>query len=470
MTIFKLTLLEEQLAAIRNHVLRTDKKERVAYIFLRSSHIDRDPWTGQPTLNFLGKEILPVSDEGLISFSETHVTWRTDSVVQALKYSRAIDGTLAIVHSHPLGGAMFSAQDDSNEADLIQLAHNRNGPNERIVSLLITPDERPVARIWINRKRSHSISDIRILGDRFHFFVSTTAVATSKAFQRQTLAFGRGLTQILRGMRVGVVGCGATGSAVAMLLARLGVGNMLLIDRDTVDITNLNRLHGAGAHDARAKRPKTAVVSRMVRAMGLGVNVKTLRAWIGDRRCRNALKACDVVFGCTDDHDGRLLLNRFAYYYLIPVIDMGLAIEVSKDDPPTVKALDGRVTVLLPGNTCLMCRDVVNPARALAESLKRNDPKEYERRKAEAYVLGEGDPNPAVVTFTTEVATLAVNEFLQRLTGFRGPSGANAQRVRLFHRMQDLRPGSTPQPTCPVCGARENWALGDTDPFLGRVG
>ena len=39
----------------------------------------------------------------------------------------------------------------------------------------------------------------------------------------------------------------------------------------------------------------------------------------------HAEKACDVIFGCIDDHDGRLLLNRLVYFYLIPVIDMGLA-------------------------------------------------------------------------------------------------------------------------------------------------
>jgi molybdopterin/thiamine biosynthesis adenylyltransferase len=176
------------------------------------------------------------------------------------------------------------------------------------------------------------------------------------------------------------------------------------------------------------------------------------------------------VFGCTDDHEGRFLLNRFAYFYLAPVIDLGLAIQVTNSDPPRVQALDGRVTVLFPGNPCLISRGIVDPRRALAEALKRTNPREYEKRKAEAYVLGEGDPNPAVVTFTTEVATMAVNELLHRITGYRGIGGENAQRVRLFHRMHDLRPGVESQEDCAVCGSDDSWGLGDTEPFLGRVG
>jgi molybdopterin/thiamine biosynthesis adenylyltransferase len=47
------------------------------------------------------------------------------------------------------------------------------------------------------------------------------------AFQRQALAFGQALNQDLVALRVGVIGCGGTGSAVAMLLARLGVGQIV---------------------------------------------------------------------------------------------------------------------------------------------------------------------------------------------------------------------------------------------------
>ena len=75
--------------------------------------------------------------------------------------------------------------------------------------------------------------------------------------------------------------------------------------------------------------------------------------------------------------------------------------------------------------------------------MKRERPEEYERRKAEAYVIGAGNPNPAVVMFTTEVATMAVNELLNRMHGYRSEP-ASANLVRQFHRMTDFRPGARP--------------------------
>lgn len=58
-------------------------------------------------------------------------------------------------------------------------------------------------------------------------------------------ALGSALDNEMRNLGVGVVGCGGTGSATAMLLGRLGVGRVALFDRDFVETTNLNRLHGA---------------------------------------------------------------------------------------------------------------------------------------------------------------------------------------------------------------------------------
>jgi len=255
-----------------------------------------------------------------------------------------------------------------------------------------------------------------------------------------------------------------------MLLARLGIGQLLLIDNDIVDRTNLNRLHGATQADADAMTPKVDVVSREIARMALGVRVTRINAWVGDTQCRDALKSCDVIFAATDDHDGRLFLNRFAYYYLAPVIDMGLAIEIDHGQPPALRSLDGRVTVLMPGNTCLLCRDVINPAVALAESLKRMNPEEHERRKAEGYVAGGGNPSPAVVTFTTELACMAVNELIHRLQGFRGEGEVSSNRVRKFRLGEDRLPGHRPRQFCPVCATANLWGRGDAEPFLGRVG
>ena len=367
----------------------------------------------------------------------------------------------------------FSDQDDNNEPDLVTLAVNRNGPGTNILSVILTADDHLAGRLWLRpAEGAHEpLRLIRVMGQRFNLHYQGRGTGVSApAFQRQALAFGEALNHDLRRLRIGIVGCGGTGSAAAMLLARLGVGQIVLIDNDIVDQTNLNRLHGSRQADADAMRPKVEVLAHAIAEMGLGVRAVPIEAWAGDPQCRDALRSCDIIFGCTDDHEGRLFLNRFAHYYLIPVIDIGLAIDVDDHQPPSIKALDGRVSVIAPGHTCLMCRGVIDPEIARAETMRRSDPEEYEQRKAEAYVVGEGNPAPAVVTFTTELACMGVNEMIHRLQGFRGPDGAAANRVRKFHLGEDRRPGHKPIPACPVCAGEDIWGKGDVLPFLGKIG
>lgn len=85
-------------------------------------------------------------------------------------------------------------------------------------------------------------------------------------------------------LTVGVVGCGGTGSAVVQLLNRLGVGRMIVIDDDVVEVSNLNRLHGATMQDAQKKAAKVRVVADEVLRSGLGVGIHPIKGWVDTRR------------------------------------------------------------------------------------------------------------------------------------------------------------------------------------------
>lgn len=473
MTTFSLTLQSNHFDELSRHLLRPDRHEHAAYMLCNEAKISFDPWDRQAHMRYIGAKVIPVPDDQIVESTPNLVTWRTASFVAALREAAQNGQTVAVLHNHPAGMNYFSAQDDANEPDLVQLAVNRNGYDTKMLSVVLTADGLLAGRVWQKpaAKANQPLRSIRTVGDRIDLHYPERGLGLPlPAFQRQSLAFGKALNQDLRHLRVTIVGCGGTGSALAMLLARLGVGQIALIDNDIVDQTNLNRLHGARQSDADAMLPKVQVVARSITEMGLGVRVATFESWVGDPDCRNALKSSDVIFGCTDDHDGRLFLNRFSYFYLVPVIDIGLAIEAGDDEVPAIRSLDGRVTVLTPNNACLLCRSVIRPTVARDEALRREDPEEYERRKAEAYVQGEGNPSPAVVTFTTELACMAVNELIHRLQGFRGIDGASANRVRKFHLNEDRRPGHKPGEHCQICGRTDYWGRGDMEPFLGRVG
>lgn len=467
---FSLTLQEKHLLELRSFLIKPDGNESAAYLICGQANIKCDPWNIVSHCKLISYQVIPVSPDEIIESTSTTVAWRTDTFVRALKQAEKSGHLVAIVHSHPAGLDQFSATDDSNEPDLLQIVANRNGEGSILPSLVMTASGRIFGRVWRSRDFHQPIESLRIFGENLVFHFHNRDADFNRGFwHRQALAFGPALNDDLRRLRIGIVGCGATGSATAMLLARLGVGQLLLVDSDIVDRTNLSRLHLSRASDADAMIPKVEMLKRQIAEMGLGIRVVGIPHWVGSEKCRDALKSCDLIFGCTDDNDGRMLLNRYAYFYATPVIDMGLAIEVKACDPPEIKVLDGRVTVIAPEHTCLICRGIVDSQQAYEENLSRANPEEYERRKVEAYVSGEKNPSPAVVTFTTEVATMAVNELLHRMHGFRGPNGATPHRVRKFHLNEDLRPGEKPKDGCPFCKESRIWGRGDVDPFLDRM-
>ena len=461
------TLLDRHADQLRTLALPEDGHEGAAYVLLRCA-LSTDPWDNAAVKRYLSREVIPVASEDVISSSEQHIRIRTRTFSRVLRLAAKTDCVPAFVHGHPGGFDRFSSQDDADEPGLSELAQNRNGTASLLVSMVFTGSGSIFGRIWQQPGLAETLDSISVIGKTFQLHHVTEAHADRAVFHRQELAFGSALNRSLSGLRIGIIGCGATGSAVAMLLARLGARRLLLIDKDTADTTNLNRLLGASPLDVG--RPKVDVVRDMVDMIGLGGQVHTYCGWVGDFAARDLLKSCDVLFGCTDDHDGRLLLNRFAHFYLVPVIDMGIGIDVAPGASPTISHAESRVTVVVPGTRCLLCRGVVDPALAREDDLERSDSEEYARRRAdgEAYIRGGGLLNPAVITFTTGVACMAVDELIHRLTGYRR-AGSIDHRVVKHHLSNEKRPGPRSGP-CPICLDDQYRGLGDANPFLDRVG
>lgn len=461
-----IVLLESHEAELRALLHRDNGSEAAAYVLFGKAEIEEDPWSKQPRIRLISHEVVPIASDEMVSSSSVHVTWSTQGFMRLLGLAQHRNLVPALVHTHPGADAFFSVQDDRNEAELARTAFNKG--KQGLASLVFGRQDAIVGRLWNSATTSTEASSISVVGSQIRIWRAQAEDAETAVLARQATLFGKGFNPILKALRVGVVGCGGTGSAVVSLLARLGVGHLALIDKDTIDTTNLNRVHGSCAADVQAKLPKVDILAREIDAWGLGNQVVTRQAWVGDPSLRDLLRSCDVIFGCTDDNQGRLTLNRFAHFYGIPLIDVGLRMRSAKSGVDY--DMTGRVTTIRPGNPCLMCLGVVNVQRAAAEGLRRNDPAEFERRKAEAYVDGGGDPAPAVVTFTTSIACVAVDELIQGLTGFRGDGGMTHNRIRRFDRVEDRSMTCRPVPTCPVCGTEANWGRGDVNPFLGVIG
>jgi hypothetical protein len=175
------------------------------------------------------------------------------------------------------------------------------------------------------------------------------------------------------------------------------------------------------------------------------------------------LAKCDLVFGCTDDNAGRLVLSRLATYLLTPVIDVGVLLS-SRPDGALV-GIDGRVTVLSPGAACLVCRGRIDLARAASELMTAD---ERVRLENEGYAPALGGAEPAVVAFTTAVAAAAVNELLERLIGY-GPTPRPSEILLRWHEREISTNTAAPRAGhyCDPNSGKLGW--GARAPFLEQV-
>jgi hypothetical protein len=131
------------------------------------------------------------------------------------------------------------------------------------------------------------------------------------------------------------------------------------------------------------------------------------------------LRSADVILGCVDSDLARSVLTRFAYQYLVPLVDMGIRLDARKGG---VTAAAGRVSVVGTDGGCLRCSHHIDPERVRAESLPQA---EREGLAREGYVMGIDEPAAAVVTLNCTIAglgaTAALNLFVN-LTGNFQPS------------------------------------------------
>src|SRR5205085_2438351 len=108
-------------------------------------------------------------------------------------------------------------------------------------------------------------------------------------------------------------------------------------------------------------RPKIQDIGEHLRHVAPDAEVEGLRGLITREPIARRLGECDIVFGCTDDNAGRLVLSRLTTYLLIPVIDCGVLL--TSGIAGVLEGIHGRVTVLVPEQACLVCRDRIDLRR-----------------------------------------------------------------------------------------------------------
>ena len=391
--------------------------------------------TSAGDVRILARRLDWVPDEAYLAREHDRLSIASTGYVHPLGRAETDGDTCLWLHTHPGEGALPIPSEhdrvvDTRIADLFRLRTN----SSHYGTLIVSPNGAELAftgYIENYEGSRHPIERIWEVGDRFRSIRAFDSAHDSSLeddlhrYDRHIRAFGPAVQQTLGDLRVGIVGCGGTGSIVAEQLVRLGVREFVLIDPDTLSASNVTRVYGSREVDIG--RSKAQVMAAHLTEIAPSTRCQVVQSMLTLQSTARRLVGCDLIFGCTDDNAGRLVLSRLATYLFIPVIDCGVLISSVSDG--TIAGVDGRITTVVPGDACLVCRGRIDLGRAAAELMS---PAERQRREAEGYAPALGRVEPAVVAFTTMVGSMAVAELLERLVGY-GPLDRPSEVLLRMH-------------------------------------
>ena len=232
------------------------------------------------------------------------------------------------------------------------------------------------------------------------------------------------------------------------LLARAGAGEIVIIDFDRAELSNLNRVLHLRTHDVEGSELKAERLRQAVTEAGLPtkITVPTTNGDVRDPAVAQEISSCDLIIGCVDKEWPRLVMCELAYQYLIPLIDLGT--EISGSDTE-IHSLDARVSLVGPGRPCLLCTGVVSQDRLRLESYGNA---ERGRHIAMGYSADIQLKAPAVMDLNMRAASQAMLLVRHLLQPFLATPLAHPCRetVTSFH-VRALRYQS--HPDCTVCGS-----------------
>ncbi len=149
-----------------------------------------------------------------------------------------------------------------------------------------------------------------------------TSLEQDERYSRQILFPGVGVEgqRKLTASRITIVGCGATGSVLASLLARAGVGTIRIIDRDYVEPSNLQRQSLFDEADAAESLPKAIAAARKIAAFNSEIVLEPHVADLTPTNIEALIEGAQLILDGTDNFETRYLINDFAVKNSLPWI------------------------------------------------------------------------------------------------------------------------------------------------------
>jgi hypothetical protein len=321
--------------------------------------------------------------------------------------------------------------------------------------------------VWLPDRTRRPLDYLDVPGRpmrRLHPAPPPRPARADERYDRQARIFGDRGQVLLAGQKVGVIGAGGDGSLLLEYLARLGVGHLVAIDPQRIDLTNLSRVVGSTARDAapawapswlparlrrrlKARRPtpKVQIAERLARQAQPGIRFDAVMADVTAADVAAMLIDCDYLFLAADSMQARLVFNALVHQYLIPGVQVGAKVQVNADSGALLDIFSV-VRPIVPGLSCLWCNGLI-PASKLQE--EATDAAQLARQR---YVDDPDVQAPSVITLNAVASAAAASDYLMSLTGLMDDE-------ELVWRTLYPRDGSVVRdlprrdPTCSECSA-----------------
>lgn len=285
--------------------------------------------------------------------------------------------------------------------------------------------------IWTPQGR-HELNHATVIGSEIRRLYPKPLANPRPAnpiYDRHTRLFGDIGQEILLNLKVGIIGLGGGGSLINEWISRLGVGNIVAVDFDRLDPTNLPRIVGSTHWDAltflhrkdghwlekirqRFARHKVFVAERVARQANPKINFNAIVGDVMDRSVANQLTDVDFLFLASDTMQSRLVFNALVHQYLIPGVQIGAKVTPDNSKTRIEDIFTATRPVLpFPGGGCLDCHGLISATRLREEALDADE------RRRQQYVDSEEVAAPSVITLNVASAAQAVNDFMMMFTG-----------------------------------------------------
>lgn len=402
----RLVLTEEIHASLREHLFPGDSLEAAAILVCTRFEGEH--------LKLLSKHLITVPYAECERRDSDYISWPGRYLEQAIDLAESESLSIILVHSHPGGYFEFSEVDDQSDAKtipcLIQGVAAIHG------SAIMVPSGAMRARVYDLKSHCTPVALVTVAGDDIKYWQGSVPLP-----EQPVVAFTSGMTATLNRLSAVVIGVSGTGSIVAEQVARLGFGEVILIDHDQLEEKNLNRILNATLQDALAGRPKVEMFAQAINRIRAVPFAKSINASVLTREAVLEAAGADVIFCCVDTHQARMVADLISTTFLIPLFDVGVKIPTRKDgdDHWTITDVVGRIDYVKPGGSSLGDRGVYTPQTLLAEYLHQVDPQAHRDQVERGYITGMQEEAPSVITLNMRAAAACVSEFIARAFPYR---------------------------------------------------